>query len=65
MDLIEIEPFKKRRISQQDAREDEEFLREYSEDGFRIINTDACNYVSGNRNLDFINLVNLIEVDKN
>ena len=65
MDLYEIEPFKKRRVTAIDIRKDEELLREYSEDGFRIINSDAFQYVSGNRDLDFMNLVNLIDVDIN
>lgn len=64
MDLHELEPFKKRRVNVRDTKKDEQYLREYSDDGFRIINSDASQYVSGNRDLDFMNLINLIDVEK-
>lgn len=64
MDVHELEPFKKRRVNLVEMKNDEVFLREYSVDGFRIINSDASQYVSGNRDLDFMNLVNLIDIEK-
>ncbi len=64
MELEECGYWKKGRYIDRKNGKEEKILREYYDDGFRVINSDALNYVNENKNLDFIELVNLVDVGK-
>lgn len=62
MDLFECGFLYEKRIMDINWRMDEDFLRVYSDDGFQINNPDAFRYVSRNKDIDFMNLLNFFDV---